>query len=84
MATEQQLNYDISFKEFSEWATNQSWLCIHYERHDFGEKYSSAPGYNTTNMGKSYFYLTPSGIKLNVIVKEDKVVGVSSSLPDTD
>jgi|WetSurMetagenome_2_1015567.scaffolds.fasta_scaffold615330_1 hypothetical protein len=84
MVTKQTINYDISFKEFSDWAANQSWLCVHYEERDFGEKYSSAPGYNTIDMGKCYFYLTPNGIKLIVIIKDDKVLDISSSLPNSD
>jgi hypothetical protein len=84
VAIAETLNYDICFKEFAEWATNQSWICIHNEDRDFGEKYSSAPVYNTTNIGKIYFYLTPTGIKLVVTVKEDRVVAVNSSLPSID
>jgi hypothetical protein len=84
MASEKTLHFDIGFKEFVAWATQQSWLCIHNEEQDFGQKYSSAPGFNTTNIGSNYTYLTPNGIKLFVAVKEDKVVKVNSSLPDID
>jgi hypothetical protein len=72
MAVEQRLSYDVSFKEFSEWASHESWLCIHWEECDLGKMYSA--------VGKSYSFLTPNGNDVNVIVKDDKILTINQTI----
>lgn len=76
MITEALTKYHISYQEFREWAEKHSWLCIHREEHDFGRKYAAAPHLDEVDIGMGYVYLTPSGNKMTVIVKQNKVQAV--------
>ena len=64
MASEKASNYDVTFNEFSEWTANQSWLLL-----SISEGQDSGAG--------QYTYLTPTGTRLIVTVKNDKVLTIA-------
>ena len=73
--------FDVQFTDFSTWAVSQSWLCIHHEKHEFGEERET--GIYSAQLGRAdgdmYVYLTPAGSKLTVYVKGARVLMINQS-----
>jgi hypothetical protein len=77
MADEKITGFDIPYVEFEEWAHKQGWICVYQREQDFGDKTSSYHASDTTLIGRTYTYLTPVGMKVEVMVESLKVRSVS-------
>jgi hypothetical protein len=70
---------DIPYAEFEVWANKQAWICVHQREQDFGDKTSSHHIADTTLIKQTYTYLTPAGMRIDVLVENHNVKSVSVS-----
>jgi hypothetical protein len=74
--------YELPYAEFKEWAVKQSWIRISTSEQDFGEKQTAHHARDTTVLGQIYDYMTPMGIKVAVLIENEKVKATRTNITD--